>query len=74
MLAPERRFFVADHYLTYTDKMSMTVRVEVRVPFLDTDLVEQAARIPAKLKPRGRLEIGFRCRAYLNQSGATAAH
>ena len=53
MLAIEQRFFLADHNLTYTDKMSMAVGVEVRVPFLDLDLVEFAAQIPAKFKQRG---------------------
>jgi len=55
MLALEQRFFLADHNLTYTDKMSMAVGVEVRVPFLDLDLVEFAVRIPANLKQRGRV-------------------
>jgi asparagine synthase (glutamine-hydrolysing) len=54
MLALEQRFFLADHNLIYTDKMSMAVGVEVRVPFLDLDLVELAARIPDSLKQRGR--------------------
>ncbi len=31
----------------------MAAAVEVRVPFLDLDLVEFAARLPAGLKPRG---------------------
>lgn len=55
MLALEQRFFLPDHNLTYTDKMSMAVGVEVRVPFLDLDLVEGAARIPPGLKQRGRV-------------------
>ncbi len=55
MLALEQRFFLADHNLIYTDKMSMAVGVEVRVPFLDLDLVEFAARIPGGLKQRGRV-------------------
>lgn len=54
MLALEQRFFLADHNLIYTDKMSMAVGVEVRVPFLDLELVELAARIPDRLKQRGR--------------------
>lgn len=53
MLALEQRFFLADHNLIYTDKMSMAVGVEVRVPFLDLDLVQFAATIPAKFKQRG---------------------
>ena len=53
MLALEQRFFLADHNLIYTDKMSMAAGVEVRVPFLDLDLVEFAARIPSSLKQKG---------------------
>lgn len=53
MLALEQRFFLADHNLIYTDKMSMAAGVEVRVPFLDLELVEFAARIPARFKQRG---------------------
>ncbi len=55
MLALEQRFFLADNNLNYTDKMSMAVGVEVRVPFLDLDLVELAARIPDRFKQRGRI-------------------
>ena len=54
MLALEQRFFLADHNLLYTDKMSMAAGVEVRVPFLDLELVDFAARIPAHLKQRGQ--------------------
>lgn len=53
MLALEQRFFLADHNLLYTDKMSMAAGVEVRVPFLDLDLVEFASRIPDRFKQRG---------------------
>jgi len=38
--------------LTYGDRTSMAVSVELRVPFLDRALVEQAGRIPAELKMR----------------------
>ncbi len=53
MLAIEQRFFLTDHNLTYTDKMSMREGVEVRVPFLDTELLEFANKIPDKYKFRG---------------------
>jgi asparagine synthase (glutamine-hydrolysing) len=53
MLALEQRFFLPDHNLCYTDKMSMATGVEVRVPFLDLELVAQAARIPDGMKQRG---------------------
>jgi asparagine synthase (glutamine-hydrolysing) len=55
VLALEQRFFLADHNLTYTDKMSMAAGVEVRVPFLDLDLVEFAQRIPLRFKQRGQV-------------------
>jgi asparagine synthase (glutamine-hydrolysing) len=50
----EQRFFLADHNLVYTDKMSMAAGVEVRVPFLDLALVRFAAGIPLRYKQRGR--------------------
>ena len=53
MLSLEQRFFLADHNLIYTDKMSMAAGVEVRVPFLDPELVELASRIPDRMKQRG---------------------
>lgn len=53
MLALEQRFFLTDHNLTYTDKMSMKAGVEVRVPFLDLELVDFAQRIPLKYKQSG---------------------
>lgn len=52
MLALEQRFFLTDHNLIYTDKMSMAAGVEVRVPFLDLDLVDFASNIPAYYKQR----------------------
>ncbi len=55
MLALEQRFFLADHNLIYTDKMSMAAGVEVRVPFLDMDMVDFAQRIPLRLKQRGQV-------------------
>ena len=53
MLALEQRFFLTDHNLLYTDKMSMAAGVEVRVPFLDNDLVQLANTLPPAFKQRG---------------------
>jgi asparagine synthase (glutamine-hydrolysing) len=39
--------------LAYTDKTSMAATLEVRVPFLNHELVELAARMPTHLKLRG---------------------
>lgn len=49
MLSLEKRFFLGEHNLLYNDKMSMHNGVEVRVPFLDNDLVNMADKIPRKL-------------------------
>ena len=54
VLAVEQRFFLTDHNLTYTDKMGMAAGVEIRVPFLDLDLVEFAATLPSRFKKQGR--------------------
>ncbi|MGI9067501.1 MAG: asparagine synthase (glutamine-hydrolyzing) [Pyrinomonadaceae bacterium] len=39
--------------LAYTDKTSMAANLEVRVPFLNCELMELAARMPPSLKLRG---------------------
>lgn len=44
------RSWLADESLMMTDKMSMANGLEVRVPFLDKELVETAARIPVRHK------------------------
>lgn len=52
-LALEKRFFLADHNLIYTDKMAMAGSIEARVPLLDIELLQFAASIPAEWKMRG---------------------
>jgi asparagine synthase (glutamine-hydrolysing) len=42
--------FLPDNILEYTDKMSMAVSLEVRVPYLDYRLVERSLRIPFERK------------------------
>jgi asparagine synthase (glutamine-hydrolysing) len=53
MLFLETRHFLADHNLNYTDRAGMSAGIEVRVPLLDVELIEFAAKIPAALKQRG---------------------
>lgn len=54
MLYLEGKFFLADHNLNYLDKVAMANGVEVRVPFLDRDLVSLASRLPPRFKQHGR--------------------
>lgn len=54
MLYLECKYFLADHNLNYTDRMSMAHGVEVRVPLLDQDLVAYAAGLPDHLKQNGK--------------------
>jgi asparagine synthase (glutamine-hydrolysing) len=52
MFAVDAETQLPDDLLLLTDKMSMAVSLECRVPFLDHDLVELAASIPASMKVR----------------------
>lgn len=54
MLYWEMKTFLPDHNLNYTDKLSMAEGVEVRVPYLDMELVQFAASIPPSMKMKGR--------------------
>jgi asparagine synthase (glutamine-hydrolysing) len=53
LLYLEAKTFLPDHNLNYTDKLSMAAGVEVRVPFLDMELVRLAVRLPSRHKLRG---------------------
>jgi asparagine synthase (glutamine-hydrolysing) len=48
----DARLGLVDDMLTYFDRASMACSLEVRVPFLDHELVELCARIPAAHKVR----------------------
>lgn len=54
MLNLDRKFFLTDHNLNYTDKMGMKEGVEIRVPLLDNELVNFASTIPVKYKQNGK--------------------
>jgi asparagine synthase (glutamine-hydrolysing) len=45
--------FLAAHNFLYMDKSSMAASLEVRVPFMDLELMRLAARIPEELKLHG---------------------
>ena len=53
MLAVDAETQLPDDLLMLTDKMSMATSLECRVPLLDHELVELAARMPEKVKIRG---------------------
>ncbi len=48
----EVRSTLPDELLMYADKLSMAHSLELRVPFLDKEIVEYAERLPADLKVR----------------------
>jgi asparagine synthase (glutamine-hydrolysing) len=50
--------YLCDNILVKVDRMSMATSLEARVPYLDTELVELAFRVPTPLKvARGRTKI-----------------
>ncbi|HNX97078.1 MAG TPA: asparagine synthase C-terminal domain-containing protein, partial [Candidatus Aminicenantes bacterium] len=49
----ELRFMMPENPMMKVDKMSMANALEIRAPLLDPELVEFAARIPARLKLSG---------------------
>lgn len=53
MFAVDAETQLPDDLLMLTDKMSMAVSLECRVPLLDHDLVELAAAMPAAIKVKG---------------------
>ncbi|MBI1923523.1 asparagine synthase (glutamine-hydrolyzing) [Candidatus Poribacteria bacterium] len=53
MLCMDLHTSLVESLLLLTDKMSMATSLEARVPFLDNEMVELAARIPPSLKVRG---------------------
>ena len=48
----ELRSTLPDELLMYADKLSMAHSLEVRVPYLDKEIVEYVERLPANLKVR----------------------
>jgi asparagine synthase (glutamine-hydrolysing) len=52
VLRIDQKFFLTDHNLNYTDKTGMASGVEIRVPFLDPDLVAWSAGLPLHAKMR----------------------
>lgn len=53
MLYVDAKTFLPDLNLAYSDKLSMACSIEVRVPFLDNEVVDFLQRVPANLKMKG---------------------
>jgi asparagine synthase (glutamine-hydrolysing) len=53
MLYVDAKTFLPDLNLALSDKMSMACSIEVRVPFLDNEIVDFMGRVPPDLKIRG---------------------
>ncbi|GAA4673505.1 asparagine synthase (glutamine-hydrolyzing) [Pseudonocardia yuanmonensis] len=54
MCLADARLFLPGLNLAYTDRASMAASTEVRVPFVDVEVVESAFRIPGRRKIVGR--------------------
>jgi asparagine synthase (glutamine-hydrolysing) len=52
----ELRSTLPDELLMYADKLSMAHGLELRVPYLDKQVVEFVERLPARFKVRGRTQ------------------
>ncbi|HLZ35246.1 MAG TPA: asparagine synthase (glutamine-hydrolyzing) [Nitrospira sp.] len=64
----EVRSTLPDELLMYADKLSMAHSLELRVPYLDKEIVEFAERLPARFKVRGRSQKWLHrqvCQSYL---------
>lgn len=67
----ELRSTLPDELLMYADKLSMTHSLELRVPFVDKEIVEYVERLPANLKVRNGSRKWLHrqvCRVFLPQS------
>lgn len=53
MMVQDMRTYLADDILCKVDRAAMHVGLETRAPFLDTDVVTLAARLPLSMKIRG---------------------
>ena len=52
-LYQDMRFYLQDNMLVKVDRSSMAHSLEVRVPYLDHNIVEFMARVPSRLKYKG---------------------
>ncbi len=53
MLYVDAKTFLAEFNLCYSDRLSMACSLEVRVPFLDNEIVDFMGRVPPTMKIKG---------------------
>jgi asparagine synthase (glutamine-hydrolysing) len=51
----DMRFYLQDNMLVKVDRASMLHSLEVRIPFLDHNVVDYIARVPSSLKYKGNI-------------------
>jgi asparagine synthase (glutamine-hydrolysing) len=68
MLHVDTRFYLPNDMLAKVDRMSMAHSLEVRVPFLDHQLVEFAASLPPNLKLRNFFNGKYALKKVLHQA------
>jgi len=64
----EVRSTLPDELLMYADKLSMAHSLELRIPYLDKEIVQFTERLPARFKVRGRSQKWLHrrvCESYL---------
>ena len=66
------QFYLQDDMLVKVDRASMAHSLEVRVPYLDHNVVEFMGRVPANLKYRGRTSKYLLKLIWRNPSGVIA--
>lgn len=66
--------FLGAHNFLYTDKTSMATSVEVRVPFLDVELMRLCARMPENVKLAGSMTKAVLKRAMVRDLPAAVLH
>jgi len=54
MLSADSQIRLPDHSVMILDRMTMAHGLEARAPFMDHEIAEFAARLPARMKVRGR--------------------
>ncbi len=71
LLYADCKTFLPDLNLAYSDKLSMACSIELRVPFLDNEIVDFALRLPPKFKIKGLTQKYIPRRAFRHELPAS---